>query len=215
VLDVGLNNGDSLALLEQIKADETSANIPVLISSLSLDQSGECFNLQLIDNVATTFDESQVLDTVRQALSNARKNVLHPRLPGVKERENILIIESNRAISQWLKDILTDDGHYQVQLAFNGPQALDMAMGSSPELILLNANMPKVDGQTLVAQLRRSPETKEIPIVLITDKPVAPTEKNGGIKILGREIWAKTGELISVDDLVAEILQFEAAALEE
>ena len=86
-----------------------------------------------------------------------------------------------------------------VQRAFNSQQAIDIA-ASKPDLILADANMPGIEGGTLIAQLRRTPETKEIPIIAITES-AAPDDT--------LKIWPTGGRFFTADTLVAEIMQIE------
>ncbi|MCH2456928.1 MAG: PleD family two-component system response regulator [Henriciella sp.] len=58
--------------------------------------------------------------------------------------------------------------YYSVLLAENGPQAIEVAHSSSPEIILLDVMMPGMDGYEACRQLKASPETAHIPVVMLT-----------------------------------------------
>lgn len=58
--------------------------------------------------------------------------------------------------------------YYSVQLAENGPQALEIARASDPEIILLDVMMPGMDGYEVCRQLKGSAETAHIPVVMLT-----------------------------------------------
>ncbi|AHJ96301.1 response regulator [Hymenobacter swuensis] len=65
---------------------------------------------------------------------------------------------------------------HQLHTAFNGLEALDMLLGSNgveairplPEVILLDLNMPKMNGHEFLAEIRTHPELSEIPVFIIT-----------------------------------------------
>ncbi|RIJ28733.1 PleD family two-component system response regulator [Henriciella algicola] len=58
--------------------------------------------------------------------------------------------------------------YYSVLLAENGPHALEVAHSSAPEIILLDVMMPGMDGYEVCRQLKASPETAHIPVVMLT-----------------------------------------------
>jgi two-component system phosphate regulon response regulator PhoB len=74
---------------------------------------------------------------------------------------------------------------------------------SNPDLILADAKMPGLNGETIISQLRRTPETKDIPIIVVTDNPL-PKERNT-VKMLHRDSQVPIAQPFSVDALVAEI----------
>ncbi|OVE78202.1 hypothetical protein BVX99_00400 [bacterium F16] len=57
---------------------------------------------------------------------------------------------------------------YNTLKAYNGIQALRLAVGQLPDLIMLDVNMPQLSGLDICAQLKQRPETKMIPIILVT-----------------------------------------------
>ena len=86
--------------------------------------------------------------------------------PKTGPRERILLADDNADMRSYLKRILTQ--HYDVQTAANGEEALEQAIKSPPDLILSDVMMPRLDGFGLLNQLRARPETKTIPVVLLS-----------------------------------------------
>jgi len=207
ILDVSLKDANSFAWLEQFKNGEATVKIPVLLSAFSVDQNGESLYLQVLDYIASTFDAAQVLECIKAALDKTKPDALQSGLPLSKQRERILIVEKNRETSNRLKEILLGGG-YQVQCAFNGQQALDMAIGNTPALILIGAKIPLVNDETVISQFRHTPETKEIPLVVITDEPIE-TEKDEVVSILGRKNGTTINRFVSVDSIISEIVRIE------
>jgi CheY-like chemotaxis protein len=60
---------------------------------------------------------------------------------------------------------------YQVIHAEDGESGLKAAIEESPDLILVDLGLPDIDGQTLVAFLKRTPELKDVPVVAVTAWP--------------------------------------------
>lgn len=81
----------------------------------------------------------------------------------------ILVVDDNPKNLQILSSILYKEG-YTVLFASNGKQALDMAQNQSPDLILLDINLPDLDGFEVCKQLKQNPLTKDIPIMFITGR---------------------------------------------
>jgi PAS domain S-box-containing protein len=79
----------------------------------------------------------------------------------------ILLAEDNEANISTISSYLTAKG-YRVILAKNGEEAIAMAYSESPDLILMDIQMPEVDGLTAIRQLRHDPNFGNIPIIALT-----------------------------------------------
>lgn len=82
-------------------------------------------------------------------------------------REKILIAEDEKDIVFIMKTVLEKE-NYQVSEAFDGQETLEKVEKDKPDLILLDIMMPKVDGITVNRMLKKNPQTKDIPIIVIT-----------------------------------------------
>jgi len=79
----------------------------------------------------------------------------------------ILHIEDNFENRILVRRILQFEG-YQVVEAENAHEAMDILQSLQPDLILMDINMPGVDGYTLAARLKAIPQFQTIPMVAIT-----------------------------------------------
>jgi DNA-binding response OmpR family regulator len=59
---------------------------------------------------------------------------------------------------------------YAVDAAVDGQAALDLARGTRPDMIVLDVMMPCIDGIAVLTEMRSDPDTRDIPIVLLTAK---------------------------------------------
>ncbi len=82
-------------------------------------------------------------------------------------RPKILYIEDNPENRLLVRRILEAEG-YTVTEAVDGYSGLEAARASVPDLILLDINLPEIDGYELVGQLRRLPGLDSVPIVALT-----------------------------------------------
>jgi twitching motility two-component system response regulator PilH len=82
---------------------------------------------------------------------------------------NILIVEDNQVDRARLEQLLGGAG-YIVSTAENGEQALSSVKRAKPDAILMDVNMPGMDGFAATRALRGDAGTKDIPVVLVTAK---------------------------------------------
>ncbi len=82
--------------------------------------------------------------------------------------KKILFIEDGVALQKTLGDVLRKE-NYEVISALNGEIGLRMALSQKPDLVLLDLILPKMDGFEVLKKLREDPETKEIPIIILTN----------------------------------------------
>ena len=79
----------------------------------------------------------------------------------------ILLVEDHQEIWDFLSRRLTRRG-YEVTIAEDGQAGLDRARAELPDLILLDMNLPVLDGWTVAQTLRGEEATRHIPIVALT-----------------------------------------------
>lgn len=81
--------------------------------------------------------------------------------------KKILIVEDNEVNRLLIKDILAYHG-YEIIEAANGADGLKMVKACRPDLILMDMQMPVMDGFAAVTLLKADPETRDIKVVCIT-----------------------------------------------
>jgi CheY-like chemotaxis protein len=83
----------------------------------------------------------------------------------------VLIVDDNRIIRETLRDVLhLLRPNWRLIEASNGLEAVENTFARRPDLILLDFNMPLMDGYEVALTLRGQDETKNIPIVVITSE---------------------------------------------
>lgn len=86
---------------------------------------------------------------------------------GAHDQATVLIVEDDDCIAGLLADLLSGEG-YRVLVAQDGLEAFRVASSEHPDMILSDCMMPRLSGTQLAMQLRRHPETRTIPIVLMS-----------------------------------------------
>jgi CheY-like chemotaxis protein len=82
-------------------------------------------------------------------------------------KKKILIIEDNEQNLYLLSYILNKHG-YVIEAARNGEEGIKAAVSFSPDLILLDVQLPGMDGYAVARRLRADPDLRDIPIVAVT-----------------------------------------------
>jgi len=118
----------------------------------------------------------------------------------------ILVVEDNERNRKLVRTILEFRGH-QVVECDDGEPSLELARRHRPALVLMDIELPKMDGITALRRLREAPDTAAIPVVAVTAS-VTPGERDrvvaaGFNGYIGKPIDVATfGE--AVDRIVAE-----------
>jgi two-component system cell cycle response regulator DivK len=79
----------------------------------------------------------------------------------------ILYVEDNNENRILIRRILTAEGHHLIE-ADHADRALEILETEVPDLILMDINMPDVDGYTLTAQIKQLPRMANIPVIALT-----------------------------------------------
>src|SRR3954454_5339169 len=79
----------------------------------------------------------------------------------------VLLVEDNEMNRDMLSRRLVRNG-YDVVIAVNGQEGLDMAAGEKPDLILMDMSLPVLDGWEATRRLKADPATSAIPVIALT-----------------------------------------------
>ncbi len=82
-------------------------------------------------------------------------------------KKKILLVEDDEALAAVYKSRLEIEG-FEPRTVYNGEEALSAAMDFRPDLILLDAMMPKISGFDVLDILRNTPETAGIKVIMLT-----------------------------------------------
>ena len=94
----------------------------------------------------------------------------------------ILIIEDDPYVQRMYKRMFSHN-HYDLILASKGDEGIELARKNNPDVILLDIMLPGKNGLEVLEDLKNSPETKKIPVIMLTnlgDEEVVRQAKNLG-----------------------------------
>jgi Response regulator containing a CheY-like receiver domain and an HD-GYP domain len=99
---------------------------------------------------------------------------------------SILIVDDNIVSLKQISALLSND--YEVSLAKSGELALQICAQKTPDLILLDVEMPGMDGYEAIARLKADERLKQVPVIFLTGNADAETQKkcleSGAVDIL-------------------------------
>jgi signal transduction histidine kinase/CheY-like chemotaxis protein len=163
LLDVQLPEEGGWGVLSKIKNDPCLAHIPVVMVSLNLEE-----------QKGNVLGATDCLD----------KTILHSQLPLILKKHHIgeqlgktiMVVDDDDKYRELLIMILENKG-LQVFPAENGKVALTHLDHKKPVLILLDLNMPVMDGFEFIEQVRQKEKWHDLPIVVLTSKTLRPEEQ--------------------------------------
>lgn len=115
--------------------------------------------------------------------------------------KTVLAVDDSKTMRDMVSFTLKGAG-FDVTLAEDGKEALDLSKGMVPDLVITDVNMPNMNGIELVNALRQDARYRSIPILILT------TESDTDLKTKGREAGA-TGWIVKpfVPDKLLKVVQ--------
>ena len=159
ITDVEMPKLDGYGVCKALKSDPATAHLPVLICS-SL---GEATDLERGFDAGA--DDYLVKPVIPEELSTRVRALVLGSLPASRER--VLVVDDSPAQRHYVADCLARQG-FVVTTAENGQIALDKAHQIRPALVVSDYEMPVMTGFELVHALRRDPELRQIPVIMLT-----------------------------------------------
>ncbi len=121
----------------------------------------------------------------------------------MKPRKRILIADDDKDIAQCMQTALLEK--FDVLVVYDGVMCLATIMKSPPDLLLLDITMPKMSGYQIMDNMKKNPQLKNIPVILVTAKS-SLQEKDFGFKKGAVGYLAKPFEMDQLVYLVEKIL---------
>ena len=116
----------------------------------------------------------------------------------------ILVVDDSPVVLEAVRDALIRDG-YDVLSAADGIEALDIVKQHHVDLILLDIDMPRMNGYQLCKLLKRDDKFKSIPVVMLTAKS-SDTDRMWGVKAGTDEYLTKPFNYAKVKELLGRFL---------
>jgi signal transduction histidine kinase/CheY-like chemotaxis protein len=192
-LDVMMPDMDGWSVLSALKGDVTLRDIPVIMLTM-VDDPERGFTLGASEYATKPVNRRRLSQILK------KYTCLKPPCP-------VLVIDDDPLSRSLTRAILEKEG-WTVSEAENGIQALRSMEVDRPRLIFLDLMMPEMDGFAFAAEVRRHPEWRSIPIVVVTAQDLTNEDRrrlNGNVeKILRKDGDSREMLLEQVRDLLAD-----------
>ena len=164
ILDIMLPGRDGWNVLAELKQNSATGDIPVIVASM-LDEKGRGFALGAAEYLVKPISQHDVLTAVRRCA------------PGHEAPDAaVVVIDDDPTALALARAILEPEG-YRVISADNGETGVMLVRQHQPAVVLVDLLMPGVDGFDVIEQLRSSPETGHIPILVLTAKTMTDKDR--------------------------------------
>jgi two-component system, NtrC family, sensor kinase len=162
VLDVVLPDGDGVALLQEIRSDPATAQIPVLM----LSNEGEVrdrirgVSRGADDYAGKPYDRAYIVGRVQDWLRTRRRG-------DMRASQVVLVVDDSDRFGQRLRETLSASGG-EVLLARTGDEGLRLAAAARPDAVVVGVGVPGSEGATLVRRIKLDAALRRTPCLLLT-----------------------------------------------
>ncbi len=194
-LDVMMPGMDGWAVLTALKKDPETADVPVIMLTM-LDQKEMGFALGASEYMSKPIDRQRLSAYLEKYLASSRA-----------DGARILVVDDEAETRELLRRGLEKNG-WTIDEAENGLVALANLADDIPNLILLDLNMPQMDGFEFLRQLRNTDQWANVPVVVVTAQDLLPEQLarlDGQVEAILKK-GARDSLLGELRDLVAECI---------
>ena len=163
LLDILLPNKDGWQVLHDLKTDERTTNIPVILLTI-VDKKALGFRMGASAYLLKPLNPREVIETLSRVTKQADRSHTH-----------VLVVDDDPHIADMLGQILPAS-EFDLRSAEDGIAGLEAIAIQRPDVLLLDIMMPRLDGFGVIEQLRANPVTQDLPIIVISAKELTGEE---------------------------------------
>jgi CheY-like chemotaxis protein len=193
ILDIVMPDMDGWEVLQGLKKNPDTRNIPVIIVSIAEDRETG-FALGAIGYVTKPVFKKRLISEIQKVNWPDTRSIMivddndidrremgREHSPKSKRAETstglprILLVEDNEAAIIQVRSILESSG-YVVDVSRGGQEAIDYVSHTVPDGIVLDLMMPEIDGFEVLEKIRGRSDTAKIPVLILTAKNLTPED---------------------------------------
>ena len=152
---------DGWQVLARLKANAATARVPVIVCTAEKGRTTAA-TLGATEFVAKPFSGDQLREAVARQLS--------------VERSSVLVVDDDAALRRLVIETLARDGG-ELREAADGVEALAMIAARRPDVLVLDLQMPRLDGFSVLERLLERAETRQLPVVVLTGHDLTGPER--------------------------------------
>jgi DNA-binding response OmpR family regulator len=174
ILDILLPDTDGIELLKEIRANPSAASTAVMLLSTETEVRDRIRGLKTgaDEYIGKPYDPSYVV-------ARAHELVRRGQDTGAAAQETVLIVDDSITFREALKAALLEAG-YRVAVASTGEEGLRQAAHVRPAAMIVDGDLPGIDGGTVIQRIRLDAALRRIPCLLLT----ASDERDAEVKAL-------------------------------
>jgi signal transduction histidine kinase/DNA-binding response OmpR family regulator len=168
-LDVIMPDLDGWTVLAAIKGDPALADIPVVLMTI-VDEKNRGYSLGAAEYLVKPVEREKLTQTLRRICGPVQGRVL--------------LVDDDDTARHQMRLHLQPSG-WDISEAANGRIALARLEEARPDAIILDLIMPEMDGFEFLEEIRRRPEWRDIPVIVVTSKDLTAEDRirlNGGVE---------------------------------
>lgn len=197
ITDLTMPEMDGFTLLERLKHNPETAQIPVVVVSAKTLSDVDARMLKAYSESVWTkggFDTRQLVDHVVQALGHtppeppangqdtpesrpSRSFVVETSAEESASKALVVIIEDDPHDLRLARRLLESEGSYRIIEAATGREGLKAVYEHHPELIILDLMLPEMDGFEVLRVIRKDPKLRDTPVIVLSAKELTAQEK--------------------------------------
>ena len=165
-INVAQPGRDGWEVLDQLQADDRTRLIPVVVVSAQEDRV-RAMSSGAMDSLTFPFSDQQVAEILRKMMVGRGIDVdRHPRVTQL-DGKVVLIAEDNDLVRNTVTDYLLAQGCLVIP-AQNGTEAIELTRERRPDVILMDIQMPVMDGIEAIRRIRDEKDSRAVAIIAVT-----------------------------------------------
>jgi CheY-like chemotaxis protein len=165
LLDILLPDGDGWTVLDALKQEPRTRDIPVVVVSV-VEEKARAYALGVTGYMVKPFDVKD-LCAVLQLVENQSQVAAVPNPMADISEALVLLAEDNDSVALTIRGFLEKKG-FKVVRASDGAEAVELVSKFNPSIVLMDVQMPKMDGLEATKRIRALPEVGFVPIIALT-----------------------------------------------
>jgi len=177
LLDHQMPGIDGLGLAQAIRTEPSIAHTALLLlsSSLTLEAREQAERLGFVASMQKPVRQDSLLRALQRAFDRSAGTPERPALPSPERRRHVpvqgrILIAEDNPVNQAVTRRMVEKAGYTAVVVANGREAVDAAMQHEYLLVLMDCQMPEMDGYAATEEIRRreTPAGRRLPIVALT-----------------------------------------------
>ncbi len=160
LLDINLPGKTGWDAIDDLKASQETRDIPIVVCSID-DDRDRGINLGVSEYLVKPIIEDDLIRTLSRLMG---ENVI--------SFCSALIIEPDQELADSLASALHESYNCKTHTCNMGLDALQIIQEEPPEVIIMELDLPDMDGYGLIMSLRSQPDMKSIPVIILTSRPL-------------------------------------------